>query len=75
MNPKTIALQSWDEDPISYIKAYHPFITEDDAEEIRLKVLEGYYNCWPAFKYGINMSSVHTVVKSFLKNVKGIHDE
>ena len=49
MNPKTIALQSWDEDPISYIKAYHPFITEDDAEEIRLKVLEGYYNCWPAF--------------------------
>ena len=75
MNPKTVALQSWEKDPIAYIRSYHPVITEDDAELIRRRVLEYYYNCVPAFKYGINMTSVHYVVKQFLYQVKGISDE
>ena len=75
MNPKTVALQSWEKDPIAYIRSYHPVITEDDAELIRRRVLEYYYNCVPAFKYGIHMTSVHYVVKQFLYQVKGISDE
>jgi|TARA_B100000085_G_scaffold122818_1_gene111802 hypothetical protein len=75
MNPKTVALQSWDDDPIAYIRAYHPILTEHDAEQIRRTVIEYYYNCVPAFKYGINITSVHYVVKKYLKRVKGISDE